>query len=149
MGIMQFQAQPIPSVIKFLQEHYKGGSVIDYGCGTGRYTDYFDIKGYLGVDGYPQNIDFCRTEWPKHKWELADLEEWKPKKKFDYLFSSVTCEQIEKLPDLREFAKTLLLVEPIGFKHDYIKRFSPHIIEGVEGAEAVLKLMVVNEKKCN
>ena len=139
---MQFQAQPVPSVIKFLQEHYKGGSVLDYGCGTGRYVDYFDENGYLGVDGYPQNIEFCKSNWPTYKFLLQDLEGWVPKKKFDYLFSSVTCEQIDNLPDLRKFAKTVILVEPIGFKHDYITRFKPTIIEGIKGAEAVLKFMV-------
>ncbi len=143
---MYFSAQALPQVIKLLQKYYRGGSIIDYGCGTGRYTDYFDIDGYLGVDGWPQNIEFCQRNWPKHKFELADLEEWKPKKKFDYLFSSVTCEQIKKLPDLRKFAKTLLLVEPIGHRHDYIKRFAPQVIIGIEGAEKVMKFMVCYEK---
>lgn len=142
---MCFSAQPLPPVIQAIQKYYKGGSVIDYGCGTGRYTDYFDVDGYLGVDGHDGNIDFCKSNWPKHKFELADLEEWKPKKKFDYLFSSVTCEQIDNLPDLRKFAKTLILIEPVGFKHDYIERFNPEIVYGLEGAEQVVKIMVCNE----
>jgi trans-aconitate methyltransferase len=142
MGTMYFAAQALPQVISLIQKYYKGGSVLDYGCGTGRYTDYFDEDSYLGVDGYPQNIDFCKSNWPKRKFELADLEDWKPKKKFDYLFSSVTCEQIANLPDLRKFAKTVILVEPIGFKHDYTGRFKPSVSVGLEGAEAVLRFMV-------
>lgn len=140
MGIMAFSAQPIPHVVELLEKYYKGGSVIDFGCGTGRYVDQFDRRGYLGVDGFDTNIDFCKKQWPDRDFLLEDLETWKPKEKFDYLFSSVSMEQLDNLPT--GWAKTYLLVEPIGFKHDYIGIYNPREVIGLRGAEDVLKFMV-------
>lgn len=142
MGIMSFSAQPIPHVMELLEKYYKGGSVLDFGCGTGRYVDCFDRRGYLGVDGFDTNIDHCKKTWPNREFILADLETWEPKEKFDYLFSSVSMEQLDKLP--MNWAKTYILVEPIGFKHNYIDIYKPQEIIGLRGAEDVLKFMVSN-----
>jgi len=140
MGIMSFSAEPIGHVIELLEKYYHGGSVLDFGCGTGRYTNQFDRSGYLGVDGFDTNIDYCKKTWPDRDFLLADLETWKPKQKFDYLFSSVSMEQLDNLP--KNWAKTYLLVEPIGFKHDYIDIYKPQEVIGIHGAESVLKFMV-------
>jgi len=140
MGVMSFSAEPVPHVIELLSKHYKGGSVLDFGCGTGRYTDIFDEDGYLGVDGFPGNISWCEANWTEREWLLADLETWKPDKKFDYLFSSVSMEQLENLP--MGWAQTYLLVEPIGFKHDYVGIYKPQEVVEIKDAEDVLKFMV-------
>ena len=155
MGIMSFSAEPIPHVMELLEKYYKGGSVLDFGCGTGRYVDCFDRRGYLGVDGFDTNIDYCKKQWPDREFILADLETWKPpvydrfvsgtseeEQKFDYLFSSVSMEQLDKLP--MNWAKTYILVEPIGFKHNYIDIYKPQEVIGLRGAEDVLKFMVSN-----
>lgn len=114
---MYFAAQPLPHVEEFVKKHYKGGSVLDFGCGTGRYVHLFD--DYTGIDGYESNISFCKANWPDKRFILADLETWKPDKKYDYVFSSVTLEQLSKLPDLKKYAKHIILVEPLNGIHDY------------------------------
>ena len=116
MGIMYFDSNPIPEVQEFIKEHYKGGSVIDYGCGCGRYTDCFPISDYLGVDGHGGNIEAAKSNHLRYKFELHDLETWYPRKKYDYLFSSVSMEQISKLP--KGWAKHYVLVEPRGGIHE-------------------------------
>jgi len=136
MVIMYFDAQPIPQVQEFIEKHYKGGSVIDYGCGCGRYTDCFPADSYVGVDGHEGNISFCKSKWPDRKFELRDLETWKPKKKYDYLFSSVVFDQIENLPV--GWAKHYILVE----NGKYTEWFKPKENIGLSGAEEV-RLMYV------
>ena len=116
---MQFSAQAIPEVISFISEHYKGGSVIDYGCGTGRYTNCFPASKYVGIDGSPENIAYCQKTWPDRTWILADLEKWTPNRTipFEYLFSSVVFDQVKNLP--KDWAKTYILIEPKKYEDIY------------------------------
>ena len=110
-----------PEVEKLLEEHYKGGSVLDIGCGSYRYKDCFDEDGYVGID----------------KLHGTPIEDFKaPKKKFDYVFSSVVLEQLKEVPDLKKWGKKLILVEPTrangwilgeNLKHDYLEIFKPKV----------------------
>jgi trans-aconitate methyltransferase len=125
MGVMYFSSNQIPEVAAFIKKHYKGGSVIDYGCGTGRYADCFPDKEYLGVDGHAGNISYCIPNFPKKQFLLQDLDEWKPNKKFEYLFSSVTFDQVKKLP--KGWAKHYILIEP----SKYEKEFKPTVSESL------------------
>lgn len=135
MGIMQFDAQPIQEVIAFVKKHYKGGTILDYGCGCGRYANCFPEEEYTGVDGYRGNVDFCMETWPDRRWEYQDLETWKPKKKYDYLFSSVVLDQVENLP--LGWAKNYILIE----NKKYIKIFKPKIDEPLDGSEETRKML--------
>lgn len=141
MGIMYFSAQPIPEVIEFINKHYKGGSVLDYGCGTGRYTKCFKSASYVGVDGHKGNIGACRDLFPDYHFELHDLETWKPKKKFDYLFSSVAMEQVKNLP--KDWAKTYILIEPTTEGcHDYAGIYKPKINEPMNASHEGIRMMI-------
>jgi len=140
MGTMSFSAQPIPSFVAFIKEHYKGGTVLDLGCGTGRYTDCFPADMYTGIDGHPGNISFCGATWPDRKWILADLEEWKPKEKYDYLISSVTMEQLDNLP--MGWAKHYIMIEPRGHKHNYQEIYKPVVDEPMGESYEGLRMML-------
>lgn len=147
MGIMSFSAEPTKDTLDFIKEHYDGGTVLDYGCGTGRYTDCFPADKYVGIDGHPENIEFCKKKWPDRKWILTDLEEWLPDKKYDNLFSCVVMEQIDKnLPF--GWAKRYMLVEPVckDCWHDYPETYKPYYNEG-QGTEKVLRNMLCDQSK--
>lgn len=139
MGIMYFDSNPIVSVQDFIKEHYQGGTIIDFGCGCGRYTEMFSPKDYLGVDGHEGNIRAARELHPDYHFELHNLEEWEPKKQYDYLFSSVVFDQVERLP--KGWAKTYILVEP----SKYAEEFEPIINEPLDGSEGT-RLMVCQQK---
>lgn len=145
MGIMAFQSQPIPEVVEFIKRHYRGGTVLDYGCGTGRYTKCFPEDKYTGVDGYRPNIDYCMEKWPDRRWVYEDLEKWKPDKRYDYLFSSVVMEQVKNLP--MGWAKTYILIEPTteGCK-DYVSIYKPHINESMNASREGIRMMVCSIK---
>jgi len=136
MGVMYFDAQPIEQVNEFIKKHYNGGTVIDFGCGCGRYTECFPADKYIGVDGHEGNISFCKSNWPDRKFEIHDLETWKPKKKYDLLFSSVVFDQLENLPV--GWAKNYILIE----NGKYTDTFKPQVNDGLKGAEEV-RLMYV------
>jgi trans-aconitate methyltransferase len=130
---MPFDCQPIAEVEKFIEKHYKGGSVIDFGCGAGRYAHCFPKEDYLGVDGSEINIQ--NLEARGYKGEVHNLETWKPKKKFDYLFSSVVFDQLTNLP--KDWANTYILIEP----EKYVAEFKPEVCETLEVAPTV-RMMV-------
>ena len=144
MGVMYFDAQPVPDVVKFIREHYKGGTIIDFGCGCGRYTNLFPKDKYLGVDGYGDNIRAAKDLHPGYKFEVHDLETWKPEH-FDYLLSSVTMEQLDNLP--MGWADNYILIEPIGYKHDYQKIYKPNVDEPLMGLEDLRMMLCKTHSK--
>jgi SAM-dependent methyltransferase len=144
MGTMYFDAEPIPEVEAFIKKHYKGGTVLDFGCGCGRYAHCFPDDMYTGVDGYMENIKFCKQTFGG-KFLLKDLETWKPTKRYDYLFSSVTMEQLENLP--MDWADNYILVEPMGLKHNYQEIYKPEVDEGLSAAKEVRLMLCKTHSK--
>jgi trans-aconitate methyltransferase len=130
---MYFDAQPIPDVIRFIKDNYTGGTILDYGCGCGRYTQYFPKDKYLGVDGHKDNIKTARKLYPDYKFELHNLEKWKPEK-FNNLFSSVVFDQVEKLP--HGWADKYILIELGKYGEKAI------IKEPLEGSNGTMKMVL-------
>jgi trans-aconitate methyltransferase len=126
---MFFDGQPINEVEAFIKEHYKGGTVIDFGCGAGRYVEMFPADMYTGVDGHEDNIIACKARWPERKFLVRDLETWKPKKKYDYLFSSVVFDQLENLP--KDWAKTYILIEDKKYEEEFKPEISEVLFDNV------------------
>ena len=135
MGIMYFDAQPIPEVVEFIREHYKGGSVIDFGCGTGRYADCFPDDMYLGIDGHEKNIEVAKRLHPNKQFAVANIDQPNKGRKYDYLFSSVVLDQLKNLP--KGWAKTYILIEP----EKYEKQFKPKVSEVLRSAPTI-RMMV-------
>lgn len=71
--------------------HYRGGSVVDYGCGTGALRQYLDGLGhpftYLGVDMDPELLAVARRLTGSGEFRLigADTVDFPPA---DYVFAS-------------------------------------------------------------
>lgn len=134
MGVMYFDAQPIPEVEVFIKEHYKGGTVLDYGCGCGRYAHCFPDDKYLGVDGWETNVIRAQQNNPKKRFALVDLDDAKFSG-FDYVFSSVVFDQIKHLPlgwDVRNY----ILIEP----SKYESIFKPDVSESLQGTDTRMML---------
>jgi len=113
---MPFDCQPVPEVEAFIKKHYKGGTVLDFGCGSGRYAHCFPDEMYLGIDGHEGNINLAKGNNPYKEFRCEDLEE-SDNIKFDYLFSSVVFDQLVNLP--KGWAKKYILIEPTKYESEF------------------------------
>lgn len=55
-----------------------GGTILDVGCGMGEpIARYFIERGFPvhGIDSSPEMIDLCRSRFPEHSWQVADMRE--------------------------------------------------------------------------
>lgn len=130
MGIMYFDSNPIPEVEAFIEKNYNGESVLDYGCGCGRYAHCFPDDKYTGIDGHEGNIKAAKKRYPNKKFIHADLEDKvKGEGFFGCLFSSVVFDQIENLP--LDWAKEFILIE----NKKYRDKFNVIVDEGLQGSE--------------
>jgi SAM-dependent methyltransferase len=124
----------IPSEwITLIRKYLKGKSVLDIGCGMGRFVSVFDGYDYTGLDiSYPA-IEFCKSKY-EGKFICADLVKFDTKKKYDNIFSWVTLEHIvpehigEVCEKIKKWGNNLIITEPMGFadgvycfSHDYPK----------------------------
>lgn len=132
MGLMYFDAQPIPQVVDFIKEHYKGGTILDFGCGCGRYATLFPKDKYLGVDGYKPNVEAAKNLYPGYKFECHDLNKWSGE--FDQILSSVVFDQLKKLPDMDS---EYILIENEKYKDKY-KVIVDEPLDGSEGTRLML-----------
>jgi SAM-dependent methyltransferase len=62
-----------------------GSSLLDAGCGTGRYARALAALGYrvVGLDRSPDLIDVARAAAPECRFLVADLRTWAPAEPFD------------------------------------------------------------------
>lgn len=136
-------------------------SVLDVGCGNGRFIRMFDEIAawkeakydYLGIDISKKLIDISKGRYPEKKFEAVKLEDYKPQKKYDVVFSYTCLEHIvpEDLPKalkvLYASAKKAIIVEPINFNsayycysHDY-KKYLPHVLYERQGEDKMVYLV--------
>jgi SAM-dependent methyltransferase len=120
-----------PSLIK---SQLIPGTILDLGCGTGRFSGIFDSKGYLGAD-FPKAVESARCEHPKHKYKVLDIITDKIPKA-DNIFcwtvlEHIPVEEIDQVMDkILKAGKNVICTEPDGFTneitsychcHDYAK----------------------------
>lgn len=144
---------------EIIRRHVLGDSVLDFGCGSGRFVRAFDGLEYVGVDISPRSIHNARMAFPRHQFELADLTDYQPNRHFGTVFSWTTLEHIwpEKIEAVAETMKKaadrIIIVEPLAddlvwaghcFKHDYEKLFNITHKEPIEGQ---VYLMVAEGEK--
>lgn len=114
-------------------------SVIDIGCGDGRWSEYFKDITYLGVDISSTMIDAAKKKYPKAKFIVSSIEELGKKvtKKHDLIFIFTTLLHVkpenmdEAIKSLKKIGKEMILIEPHDaetkaycFRHDYEKLFN-------------------------
>lgn len=115
----------------------KFNSVIDVGCGNGRFVPYFEGKEYIGFDISKRLVEICKKKFQDKQFFVSSVEEVSVPRKYDLAFS-YTClehvppENIHKAVDaLKGVAKQILLIEPkkfvpsgdYCFSHDYKELF--------------------------
>lgn len=103
-----------------IRKYLKGKTVLDLGCGMGRFFSVFDGYDYTGLDISIPAIKFCKSHY-KGKFICADLVKFDTKKKYDNVFSWVTLEHIvpEHIEDvckkIKKWSDNLIVAEPMGF----------------------------------
>lgn len=80
---------------------WKDKSVLDIGCGFGRFAKYFN--NYTGVDFCEEFIKKAQTENPGKDFMLRDVRKWEPKRKYDVIMA-ITCKSSLEM-DSEEFFK--------------------------------------------
>jgi trans-aconitate 2-methyltransferase len=74
--------------------------IADLGCGPGNSTcvlrERWPAAAILGVDNSPEMIAKARASFPKERWQLADINAWRPEEPCDVIFSGAT---LQWLPD--------------------------------------------------
>jgi len=112
-------------------------SIIDLGCGSGRFTHLFEGKKYVGIDISDRLIRESRNRYPDLRFSTMRVEDAKEfKEKFDLVFSYTTLEHIaedtwpQAVEAIKSIGKKAIIVEPVGFdsvgycfSHDYAKDF--------------------------
>lgn len=111
-------------------------SVIDVGCGDGRWSEFFEGKEYLGIDISSKLVKYAQKKYPDRKFVDTSLEDLKADKKYDLAFCYTVFEHIKEedmekaVQSLKKVAKKAILVEPINIdtkyyciNHDYRKWF--------------------------
>jgi len=67
-----------------------GEKILDLGCGTGHLTNEIAKAGasVLGVDKSVEMIDQARTNYPQLRFVVADAAKYRPRERFDAVFSN-------------------------------------------------------------
>jgi hypothetical protein len=122
--------------LKKIISQLKFNSVLDVGCGDGRFIDYFPGKKYEGFDISEKLIDICKKDYPDKKFFVSSVEDL-DRKGFDLVFCYTTLEHVppenfdKAVQALKKAGKQILLIEPKDFEpqgdycfpHEYEKSF--------------------------
>jgi 2-polyprenyl-3-methyl-5-hydroxy-6-metoxy-1,4-benzoquinol methylase len=118
----------------------KPETVLDIGCGSGRWYPYFEKQNvnYRGIDISENLVKMAQEKFPGVMFKACKVEDIpKPPHKFDLGFCYTTLEHIteEEFPKavkaLKESCKKLILIEPVNFtsraychSHNYERHFN-------------------------
>lgn len=128
----------LEDLLKKTLKQLKPESVIDIGCGNGRYAELISqfTSDYAGFDISEKLIEFAKNKYPDKTFYASRLEDAPEDKKYDLAFTYTTLQHIkeEDMPQaiekLKKIAKRGLFIESEGFltrhyciNHDYEKLF--------------------------
>ena len=86
---------------------YIKGKVLDFGCGVGKLSEYFDKEDYVGVDLDKYSIQIARKKYPGY--QFYDMQEMRSiKDKFDVIVALAVIEHIENQAGFLEMLKKML-----------------------------------------
>lgn len=107
-----------PCIQKMLPD-LRGKSIMDLGCGTGRFTFWLEAKmpsKIMGIDLSEDMLRLARAKakklGSKAKFFKGDISKRFPDEKFDFIFSSTVSHYIENLNDL--FSNIYEMLNPEG-----------------------------------
>ena len=129
----------VEEVKKFI-EKADHKSLIDVGCGDGRWYPYlkeWGVDDYVGIDISENLIKAAQFRFPHIKerfstLKVEELSEIFTNEKFDLIFSYTTLEHIKAedwpkaVAALKKVGKKLLLIEPTGFVSRYYCHDHPY-----------------------
>jgi trans-aconitate methyltransferase len=132
-----FTGDPNPDWMTEVSSLVIPGTVLDLGCGSGRFADCFDPDSYVGLDLNQENIDEALLNWPDHDFRVSDflVDDWWHEN-WDNIFAWTVLEHVEPseikelAQKMKNSAKNIIFGEPSGvpnvdhcFKHDYESLF--------------------------
>ena len=118
-GVDQVEVKKLKNILKKLDFD----SVLDVGCGNGRFVDYFKDKIYAGCDISKKLIDICKTNYPDGNFFVSAVEDLSQNETVgaDLVFcytvlEHVIPENIDKAVNaLKQAGSKLLLIEPKNY----------------------------------
>ena len=103
------------SEVEPLVSDLKGKYVLDVGCGTGRWSNYFAKKGanVVGIDANKKMLQIAKKK-VKGVFKIIDARKLEfPAKTFDYVFASLVLGHIKDFK--KAFAEMIRVAKPEGF----------------------------------
>ena len=99
---------------EFAQKLLPANNILDAGCGNGRLVNWlrqnkFTGK-YLGIDISSKLIKIAKKNFPKEKFEIADLRNFQQAKQFDTIFSIATLHHITNPSEQKQVLKNSQLL---------------------------------------
>lgn len=118
----------------------RGLTVVDLGCGTGRFAELLrrrDIATYHGYDFAPAVVEEARRYCPAFTFEVADLREWQHGSDLPDEVCYVLLEVLEHLDDDRDLLSRLAPGQPVVlsvpnfWSESHVRRFlqPAHVFE--------------------
>lgn len=104
--------------VKSFLKPYKDMTVLDVGCGYGRFAPFFSPKKYKGYDFSGEMIRLARKEYPKYDFFVADADEYVPEEKFDLIFAVMLTNTL----DTEEFISRMVAKANVAFIRFYAGR---------------------------
>lgn len=105
-------------MITLIKKYLIPGSVLDVGCGNGRYAQAFDGREYLGIDISPLMIEAAKNNFnDSKKFAFHDIVTWEPTKRWNNIFTSVVLQHLPPdliegvLEKLKRWADNLICIE--------------------------------------
>jgi SAM-dependent methyltransferase len=118
---MEQNQETTDDISKILTEirKLKPESIVDIGCGTGRWADLLGIEDYTGIDFSEELIKNASEKHPDKKFIATDILNYKPEIKHDVAFTFASLLHVK--PDefkknveaLKGIARTGVFIEPV------------------------------------
>ena len=99
----------------FLSKVKPGGHILDFGCGSGRDTEYFRSKGFT-VEAADGSEEFCRlaSEYLKQEVRCMEFSELCAEDAYDGIFASASVMHLEYEKLLEVFPKMIRALKDNG-----------------------------------